>query len=129
VLTILPNYEVIYEEAHMYLYSRPVVCVDTYTLHSFLTIIGAKNRAKLRDVEVAEWGYSAAHKAINFPAVSLLADATKLERFGLNICQWGVSYPNMSCRLVLSSNFGGCLLGRISHCWLMYPRHSGITSS
>jgi hypothetical protein len=94
------RHEAIYEEAHMYLYSRRFVFVDTYTLHSFLTIIGVKNRAKLHDIEVGEWGYSAAHKAVNYPAISLLADATNLTRFGLNICQWGVS----SYKLVFSSN-------------------------
>ena len=43
-------------------------------------------RARLRDIEVAAWGYSSAHKAMNYPAMSLLADAVHLERIWLNIC-------------------------------------------
>jgi hypothetical protein len=99
LLTILPNLKAIYEEAHMYLYSKPFICMDTYTLHSFLTTIGVRNRAKLRDIEVSEWGYSSAYKAVNFPAISLLADATKLERLGINVIQWGVSRSTLPSTL------------------------------
>ncbi|KAF2437193.1 hypothetical protein EJ08DRAFT_602181 [Tothia fuscella] len=75
----------IYNEAIMYLYRNPIVCVDTQSLHSFLTLIGPKHRSLLRDVELAEWGYTATQKALNFPAISLLADAVKLERLSLKI--------------------------------------------
>jgi hypothetical protein len=102
---MLSNYEAIYEEAHMYLYSKPIICMDTYTLHSFLTTIGVRNRAKLRDIEVAEWGYSSAYKAVNFPAISLLADATKLERIGINVVQWGVSHSTFAFHNVLQNSW------------------------
>jgi hypothetical protein len=81
----------IYHEAIFYLYSSPIVCLDMQALHAFLTMIGPRRRAMLRDVEVTEWGTTAAHKSLNFPAISLLADAVKLERLVLNVTHWAVS--------------------------------------
>jgi hypothetical protein len=52
-------------------------------------------RARLRDIEVAEWGYSSAHKAMNYPAMCALADAVNLERIWLNICHWEVRTVSM----------------------------------
>ena len=83
---ILVACKAINEEATGFLYSRPFVFGDTHALHAFLTQIGPKHRPILRDIEVAEWGYSTAQKAVNFPAMSLLSDALNLERVMLNIC-------------------------------------------
>jgi hypothetical protein len=80
----------IYGEAIGYLYSDKFIFADTNALHDFLTSIGPRMRGRLREIEVAEWGYSSAHKAMNYPAMSLLSDATNLERIWLNICHWEV---------------------------------------
>ena len=91
----------IYNEAIGYLYSDKFTFKDTNALHDFLTAIGPRMRARLRDIEVAEWGYSSAHKAMNYPAISLLADAISLERVWLNICHWEVRALSMCCEMSL----------------------------
>ena len=59
-------------------------------LHTFLTIIGPKNRATLTNITVKGWGYTKAHKALNYPALTMLADAVNLTNlhFDCNIA-WG----------------------------------------
>lgn len=88
--TLLRVNKAIYHEAVGYLYGNKFTFADTNALHDFLTAIGPRMRARLREIEVAEWGYSSAHKAMNYPAMSLLADAVNLERIWLNICHWEV---------------------------------------
>jgi hypothetical protein len=99
---ILRLNKTIYDEALGLLYSHKFSFADTNALHDFLTQIGPRMRPKLRVLEVAEWGYSTAHKAMNYPAMSLLGDAVNLESVWLNICHWEVSRtrnfknPNLS---------------------------------
>jgi hypothetical protein len=81
----------IYDEAIGFLYSKPIILTDTYALHSFLIQIGPKHRAMLRDVEVCEWGSTGARQAMNYPAMSSLADAINLQRLKLNVNKYGVS--------------------------------------
>lgn len=78
----------IYGEAIGYLYGSKFTFADTNALHDFLVSIGPRMRGRLVEIEIAQWGYSAAHKAMNYPAMSVLADAVNLERVWLNICHW-----------------------------------------
>jgi hypothetical protein len=101
---ILAACKTIYMEAIGLLYSKPMILTDTSALLSFTTQIGPKHRAMLRDLEIANWGYTPALKAVNFPAVSMLADATQLERLKINIRHWGVSTVNNECPAFHISN-------------------------
>lgn len=78
----------IYWEARNYLYSRRFLFLDPTVLYTFLAQIGPGIRPLLRDVAIAEWGYTATHKPVNSPAMTLLADATRLERLWINVCHW-----------------------------------------
>lgn len=59
-------------------------------MHAFLATIGPKNRATVTDITIKGWGYTKAHKALNHPALTMLADAVNLTRLHLD-CQlaWG----------------------------------------
>lgn len=78
------NHE-IYSEAQPILYrSNAFVLADTTALHNFLAIIGSKNAAALANVTIKGWGHSKAHKALNYPAFTLLAGAVNLKRLHLD---------------------------------------------
>ena len=75
----------IYGEAQPILYrSNAFVVEDTTALHSFLANIGSRNAAALADVTIKGWGHSKAHKALNHPAFTLLANAVNLRRLHLD---------------------------------------------
>lgn len=44
-----------------------------------MEIAGTKNCATLTNLEIRGWGYTKAHKAMNFPAFTLLTSAVNLE--------------------------------------------------
>lgn len=88
--TLLMLSKTIYDEAIGYIYSNRIILTDTYALHSFLIQIGPKHRTLLRNIEVCEWGHTGAHGAMNFPAMSSLADAVNLEKLKLNVDKNGV---------------------------------------
>lgn len=93
--TLVPNIlllnQATYAEAQPILYAGNTFAVeDTMAMHAFLAIIGPKNRATITDLTVRGWGYTKAHKALNHPAFTLLADAVNLKRLHLD-CEisWG----------------------------------------
>ena len=80
----------VYAETQPLLYSaNDFILEDTTALHTFLASIGHNNVATLKDLTINGWGHTKAHKAMNFPALTLLGGATKLERIEFN-CE--VSY-------------------------------------
>ncbi|KAG8529621.1 uncharacterized protein KY384_005101 [Bacidia gigantensis] len=86
---ILPNMLLLnkatYEEARAILYGGNVFSVeDTMALHGFLAIVGAENRALISEVEICGWGWSAATKAMNHPAFTILSQATNLRRLRIS---------------------------------------------
>ena len=75
----------VYAETQPILYSaNDFVLEDTTALHTFLARIGHNNVATLKDLTINGWGHTKAHKAMNFPALTLLGGATKLERIDFN---------------------------------------------
>ena len=78
-------------EANPILYSSNTFTLeDTTALHTFLSSIGTSNIALLTSLTINGWGYTKAHKAMNFPALSLLAHATALKKGGLYLnCRVG----------------------------------------
>ena len=88
LMSMVPNLMLlnkqVYAETQPLLYSaNDFVLEDTTALHTFLASIGY-NVATLKDLTINGWGHTKAHKAMNFPALTLLAGATKLERIEFN---------------------------------------------
>lgn len=84
----------VYAETQPLLYSaNDFILEDTTALHTFLASIGHDNVATLKDLTLNGWGHTKAHKAMNFPALTLLGGATKLERIEFNC---GVHYGGAS---------------------------------
>jgi len=81
----------IYAEAQPVLYaSNNFVVEDTAALHAFLANIGLKNCATLTDLTIRGWGLTRGHKALNHPALSMLASAVNLQRFHIDCrISWG----------------------------------------
>ena len=81
----------IYAETQPILYAGNAFTVDdTSAMHAFLATIGPKNRATIKDLTINGWGYSRAHKALNFPAFTLLVGAVNLTRLSLDcVISWG----------------------------------------
>ena len=77
----------IYAETQPILYGdNTFVVEDTMAMHAFLAKIGPKNRGNITDLTVKGWGYTKAHKALNYPALTMLVDAVNLRRLHLD-CQ------------------------------------------
>lgn len=98
LMSMVPNLMLlnkqIYAETQPLLYSaNEFMLEDTTALHTFLASIGHNNVATLKDLTINGWGYTKAHKAMNFPALTLLGGATRLERIEFN-CE--VSYGGAS---------------------------------
>ncbi|GAB7362771.1 hypothetical protein MBLNU230_g3075t1 [Neophaeotheca triangularis] len=68
----------IHQEASDLLYSHPFILADVTALHSFLAVIGRKNRLLLKDVTLREYLAGYGTKAGNHAALTLLADCTNL---------------------------------------------------
>ena len=84
--------EAIYAETQPILYAgNTFVVEDTMAMYAFLANIGPRNRANITDLTVDRWGYSKTHKALNRPALTMLADAVNLRRLNLD-CKiaWGL---------------------------------------
>lgn len=82
----------IYGEANPILYgSNSFTLADTSALHAFCANIGPKNCALLKEVSIKEWGFSTGHKAMNHPALTMLASAVNLDHLYLEcaIHSWG----------------------------------------
>jgi len=61
------------------LYAAPIIVEDTTALHAWLLGLRKETRGLVEDVTVAGWGQSKIYKAMNFPALTLLAEgATRL---------------------------------------------------
>ncbi|KAK3082006.1 hypothetical protein LTS18_008444 [Coniosporium uncinatum] len=70
----------IYREAKGFLYAGPIVVEDTTALHAWLAGLGRETRGLLEELTVARRGQSRSHKAMNHPALTLLAEgATRLK--------------------------------------------------
>lgn len=87
--TLTPNIlllnRAIYAEAQPILYaSNAFALEDTTALHAFLAIIGPKNRATITDLTIKGWGYTRTHKALNHPALTMLACAANLKHLYLD---------------------------------------------
>lgn len=87
--TLVPNLLLvnrqIYSEAQPILYGQNAFALeDTMALHAFLANIGPRNVAALADVTIKGWGYTKAHKALNHPALTLLAGAVNLKRLKID---------------------------------------------
>lgn len=86
----------IYEEASPLLYGQSIHVDDTMTLHAFIACTSHRNRLLLREIVVHSWGMGrGAHKAMNHPALTLLATCTNLEHVFF-ACQihWGSYHRN-----------------------------------
>lgn len=95
VPALVPNIlllnQAIYAETQPILYAGNTFSVeDTTAMHAFLSVIGPKNRATITDLTIKAWGYARAHKALNFPAFTMLVGAVSLTRLHLD-CKiaWG----------------------------------------
>ena len=63
-----------YAQAQPMLYGGNTFAVqDTTALFTFLTNIGSQNLATITDLSLEAWGESKAHRAMNYPALSMLA--------------------------------------------------------
>ena len=85
----------IYAQTQPILYGgNNFIVEDTMALHAFLSGIGPKNCATMTDLTIKGWGFTKAHKAMNHPALTLLASAINLERLRID-CQihWGGPVP------------------------------------
>lgn len=81
VTNILLLNKAIHTEAQPILYAgNEFALEDTMAMHTFLAIIGPKNRALLTNITIRGWGYTKAHKALNYPALTMLADAVNLTK-------------------------------------------------
>lgn len=80
---LLLNREICNEASPVLYAGNCFIVEDTTALHAFLANIGAKNRGLLADVTVKGWGYTKAHKSMNHPGLTMLAD-TNLARFCLD---------------------------------------------
>ena len=91
VPNILLLNQAIYAETQPILYAGNTFSVeDTTAMHAFLSIIGPKNRATITDLSIKAWGFTRAHKALNFPAFTMLVGAVSLTRLHID-CHiiWG----------------------------------------
>ena len=77
---------------------------DTMALYTFLTIIGPKNRATLTNVTIYGWGFTKAHKAFNYPALTMLADAVNLINLDFD-CQITYGEPGRFARQLYRDGF------------------------
>lgn len=87
--TLVPNLlllnQAIYAETQPILYAGNTFAVeDTMAMHTFLATIGPKNRATISDLTLSGWGHTRAHKALNYPAFTMLAGAVNLTRLYIN---------------------------------------------
>lgn len=73
VPALLATCRQIRDEAQGLFYKQRITVEDTTALHTFLASIGPGNRGLLDDLTVKGWGWSKAHKALNHPAMSMLA--------------------------------------------------------
>jgi hypothetical protein len=80
---ILAVSKTIHAEAASFLYTQRIVVADTYALLTFLNQIGPQNASMLRELTIQGWCSSRSHKSINYPAMSLLAIATNLEKLNI----------------------------------------------
>lgn len=95
----------IYAEAQPILYASNAFAVeDTTALHAFLANIGPKNCATIADVTISGWGYTKAHKALNHPAFTLLANAVNLTRLHID-CRISWSGPKHAARQLYRDGF------------------------
>jgi hypothetical protein len=96
----------IYSEAQPILYSsNAFILEDTTALHNFLADIGSRNTVALADITIKQWGYSAAHKALNYPAFTLLAGAVNLRRLHLDCLMGRSTDPKRVAMQVYRSSF------------------------
>ena len=98
--------QAIYAETQPILYSGNTFAVeDTMAMHAFLANIGPRNRANITVITLKGWGYSRAHKALNRPALTMLADAVNLRRLNLD-CKiaWGLN-PKRTAKQVYRDGF------------------------
>jgi len=74
----------IHSEAVGYLYKQSIILSDTMALHNFIAAIGSK-RPLVTNLTIKEWGHGrGAHKAMNFSALTLLAECTNLQTLTLD---------------------------------------------
>lgn len=85
----------VYAEAKSVLYENQFFFADTTAMHHFLANLGPSHRAFLKDLTLLGWGVGrGTHKAMNYPALTLLSDATSLKTFRFD-CRvgWGYGTP------------------------------------
>ncbi|OCL05464.1 hypothetical protein AOQ84DRAFT_366620 [Glonium stellatum] len=70
----------IYSEAQPVLYSNTFMLEDTTALHAFMASLSPKTRGLLETISIHGWGYTKAHKALNHPGLTMLADAVNLRQ-------------------------------------------------
>ena len=96
----------IYAEAQPILYSANTFALeDTYALHAFLANIGPRNTALLANITILGWGRSRTHKALNHPALTLLANAVNLRCLRLDDQIGWASTPQSVARQVYRDGF------------------------
>ena len=83
---LLLNHEIHTETQPILYASNSFFFEDTTAMHTFLTTVGPPNRATLVDLTLKGWGDSRAHKTMNYPAFTALADAVNLEHLHID-CQ------------------------------------------
>jgi len=76
----------VYAEAANVLYGQPIVVVDNVTLFNFASTMTPRTAAMLRNITVAFWCHTAAHRQMNYAAMTLLAavGAVHLDRLNLD---------------------------------------------
>lgn len=75
-------------------------------MHTFLATIGPKNRATISDLTISGWGYTRAHKALNYPAFTMLAGAVNLTRLHINCNIAELGGPKRQARVLYRDGFG-----------------------
>ena len=87
--TLAPNLLAVNKQIHAeaigYLYKQPLIFEDTMALHTFLAAIRPSNRLQLSELVIKGWGNGrGTHKAMNFCAMTILADCINLKSLNLD---------------------------------------------
>ena len=81
---LLLNKEIYAETQQIFYGGNAFLVEDTTTLHAFLATIGPKNCASLFDLTIKGWGYTKAHKALNYPSLTMLSSAVNLKHLHID---------------------------------------------
>ena len=88
-------------EAINYLYGHEFVFENTTALHSFLAPMSARNKKRLKSLEIMAWGQSGEAKGHNYSGLTLLSGATNLKslRITCDVSYWSNQPGRIAARI------------------------------